>query len=42
MLKFLWGMLAGYLVCSIEISIFLYKRGYMSANEIKDKYSKDN
>ena len=42
MLKFLWGMLAGYLVCSFEFSLFLFKKGYMSVNEIKDKHSEDN
>ena len=34
MLKFLWGMLAGYLVCSIEVSLFLIKKGYRSTEEI--------
>lgn len=34
MLKFLWGMLAGYLVCSVEVSLFLIKRGYRSVSEI--------
>lgn len=42
MLKFLWGMFAGYMVCVIELSIILFKKGYTNVNEIKDKHSKNN
>jgi hypothetical protein len=42
MLKFLYGMLAGYLVCSFEISLLLFKKGYTNVSEIKDKHSEDN
>ena len=37
MLKFLWGMLAGYILYSIEFSIWLIKKGYMSSDEVPDK-----
>lgn len=36
MLTFLWGMFAGYMVCIIELSIFLMKKGYRSMSEIPD------
>jgi len=36
MLKFLWGMLAGYIVCNIELSVFLAKKGYSSFNDVPD------
>lgn len=37
MLKFLYGMLAGYLLASFELALFLIKKGYSSAEEIPDK-----
>ena len=37
MLKFLWGMLAGYIVCSINFSLFLVKKGYSSLNDIPEQ-----
>lgn len=37
MLKFLYGMLAGYLVASFELALFLIKKGYSSAQEIPSK-----
>jgi len=42
MLKFLYGMLAGYLVCSFEFAKMLVKKGYTSVNEIQDKRTEDN
>lgn len=42
MLKFLFGMLAGYLVCTFEFARMLVKKGYRSLNEIQDKYAEDN
>lgn len=36
MLKFLYGMLAGYLVCSIEIALWLIRKNYKSLNEVPD------
>jgi hypothetical protein len=42
MLKFLFGMLAGYLVCTFEFAIMLVKKGYTSVKEIQDKHTKNN
>lgn len=42
MLTFLWGMLAGYLVCTFEFARMLVKKGYTSVNEIQDKRKEDN
>lgn len=42
MLKFLWGMLAGYLVCTFEFARMLVKKGYTSVSQIQDKHSEDN
>ena len=36
MLKFLYGMLAGYLVAMVELSIWLIKKGYNSTLEVPD------
>jgi hypothetical protein len=37
MLKVLYGMLAGYLVASFEMSLILTKKGYESLQEVPDK-----
>lgn len=37
MLKFLYGMLAGYLIATFEMALFIIKKGYMSVNEIPNK-----
>jgi len=37
LLHILWGMLIGYLIASFEIAILIYKKGYLSFNEIPDK-----
>lgn len=42
MLKFLYGMLAGYLVCTFELARILVKKGYTSVNQIEDKHTEDN
>lgn len=42
MLKFLYGMLAGYLVCSFEFAKMLARKGYTSVSQIEDKHSEDN
>ena len=36
MLKFLYGMLAGYLIAMVEFSIWLVKKGYKSTLEVPD------
>jgi hypothetical protein len=36
MLKFLWGMFFGYIIASIEVSIWLIKKGYRSTLEVPD------
>jgi hypothetical protein len=35
-LKFLFGMLAGYLVCTIEVARFIVQKGYSSIKDIPD------
>ena len=47
MLKFLYGMLAGYLLCAFEMTVWLIKKGYTSFTGVPDrktidKYSEDN
>ena len=42
MLKFLYGMLTGYLVASFELAKLLVKKGYKSVSEIQDKHTEDN
>jgi hypothetical protein len=37
MLKFLYGMLAGYLVASFEMARILISKGYKSFQEVPDK-----
>jgi len=37
MLKFLFGMLAGYIVANIEFAIWVVKKGYKSIYDIPDK-----
>jgi hypothetical protein len=36
-LKFLFGMLAGYLVCTIEIARLIVSKGYKSFYDIPNK-----
>jgi hypothetical protein len=36
MLKFLFGMLAGYLVASIEMTRWLIQKGYRSIRDVPD------
>jgi hypothetical protein len=42
MLKFLYGMLAGYLLSNFEFAIMLVKKGYTNVNQIEDKRTEDN
>jgi hypothetical protein len=37
MLKFLWGMLAGYIVANIQIARYLVIKGYRSIYDIPNK-----
>lgn len=42
MLKFLFGMLAGYALCSFEFARMLIKKGYTSVSQIEDKRTDNN
>lgn len=42
MLRFLFGMLAGYIICTFEFARMLVKKGYTSVSEIENKHSKNN
>jgi hypothetical protein len=35
-LEFLFGMLAGYIVCTIEVARFIVQKGYSSVRDIPD------
>lgn len=36
MLTFLYGMLAGYMVASINVALIILKKGYVSLNDIPE------
>ena len=41
LLIFLWGILAGYLIATINIAFVLVNKGYRSVNEIPEKELSD-
>lgn len=41
MLKFLYGMLAGYLICAFEMSVWLIRKGYTSFTSVPDRKSNE-